>query len=155
MHRSTWLGFFFVLVGGCSSGAAPDSASVPLDPYPDARGFFENIKNYPYVAPTERSTRIALGSEKLRVCMTKSEVRSLLGAPDYSEVNYGPKGPMPRWLGYAWTYYQSIKADVANTHDPHIEIFFDKAGHVIWAAPQAMQGVREIGSPRFVCTSGL
>ncbi len=125
--------------------------TVPRDAYPDATVFFRNIEHYPYVASAERTARITAGIHALRRCMTKDEVRARLGAPDYSEIMDGPKGPNMHWNGSYWTYFLSIKDDMSNMKNPRVEAFFDKHGRAKWIVPTGIEGAVEIGAPHAVC----
>lgn len=114
--------------------------------------FVSGIRSYPYTAPAERRARIAEGAKLLHWCMTKDEVSRLLGAPDYSEINYGPKGPGERWLGSSWMFYISMQSDKVNLKDPRVEILFDTTDRAHWLAPTGIEGANEIGAPDAVCT---
>ncbi|GLQ87138.1 hypothetical protein GCM10007898_07040 [Dyella flagellata] len=127
--------------------------NIPRDAYPDARAFLSSIKRYPYVASMERAARITAGAKELRRCMTKGEVGASLGAPDYAEVSYGPKGPNARWLGSSWVFYISKRSDDVNLNDPRLEVFFDTANRAQWIVPAGIEGVNVLGAPNFVCPS--
>lgn len=123
-----------------------------MDGMPTFQEFDARIKEYPYVAPDERSTKILAGLPKLERCMNKASIEALLGMPDFSELNYGPKGPGEHWLGSSWTYYLSKRSTLVNENDPCIQIFFDTGGHVSWIVPRNIKGAHEIGGVGEKCT---
>lgn len=151
MQPTLLLSLVAVLVAGCN-GRWQDPATVPHNSYPSYQVFVSGIRSYPYIAPAERRARIAEGAKLLHWCMTKDEVSRLLGAPDYSEINYGPKGPGERWLGSSWMFYISMQSDKVNLKNPRVEIFFDTTDRAHWLAPTGIEGANEIGAPDAVCT---
>lgn len=151
MQRAMLLGLAAVLVAGCG-GRRQDSTTVPHDSYPSYQAFVSGIKSYPYIASAERRARINEGAKLLRRCMTKDEVSGLLGAPDHSEIDFGPKGPNERWLGSNWVFYISMQSDMVSLKDPRIEIFFDTTDRAHWLVPTGIEGASEIGAPDVVCT---
>lgn len=84
--------------------------------------------------------------------MTKDEISALLGAPDFSEIGYGPKGPNARWNGLWWMYFVSKQSDLSNMKDPAVEIFFDTTDRAHWIVPHGIEGASEIGSVEVACT---
>ena len=150
MQRLIPFGLAAALLAGC--GHPQDPATIPRDSYPDGRAFESSIRQYPYKAPPERAKRIMDGLKELHRCMTKDEVSTLLGAPDISEISYGPKGPNPRWLGSWWIFFVSKQSDLMNMNDPMIEIFFDTTDRAHWVVPHGIEGASEIGSVEVACT---
>lgn len=128
-----------------------DQKTVPHDSYPDAKTFEESIKRYPYVASTARVARITKGTKELQRCMTKQEISALLGPPDASQTDYGPKGPNAWWLGSNWVFYVSKRSDMVNLEDPRVEIFFDTKDRATWIVPTGIVGAREIGFVNVGC----
>lgn len=151
MRRSLCLVAIAALLTSCGSGPQ-DSTTIPHDSYPNSKAFLEGIKHYPYTASADRVSQITVGSRALHRCMTKDEIRALLGPPDYSDVAYGPKGPNARWLGYFWMYYISKRSDMVNLNDPRIEVFFDTTDRAHWIVPDGIEEASEIGAPDLVCT---
>jgi hypothetical protein len=107
--------------------------------------FRATIKSFPYSASTVRKIRIVKNYPSLRVGMDKKQVSALIGDPDYSEVDFGPKGPREHWLGSSWNYQLFMRADTINLNDPKIEIFFGTDGLLFWAVPSGISGLSEIG----------
>ena len=149
MRRWAIFGLAGFLLASC--GRSPDQATIPRDSYPDERAFNSGIKQYPYKATAERVKRIVDGVPSLESCMTKEEVHALLGAPDYSDVSYGPKGPHAHWLGSVWMFYISKQSDGGNVKDPRVEVFFDTTDRAKWIVPTGIAGTHEIGSPEAIC----
>lgn len=151
MRREIGFALVAVLLVGC--GHHPqETASVPHDAYPSAKAFLNGIKHYPYVASTERAARLMNGAKELYRCMTKDEVASELGSPDFSELDFGPKGPNAHWLGSNWMFYISIQSDMSNSKNPSIQVFFYTTDRAQWIVPVGIQGAGEIGAPDLSCT---
>src|SRR5208282_1238143 len=72
-------------------------APTPLTetPKPDGKKTSEEfraaIKSYPYEAPQARKDMIVNNYAKLEIGMSKNQVAELIGDPDYSRLDYGPK----------------------------------------------------------------
>ncbi len=135
--------------------APSTQAQAPLGPASDGRPTFadfeKRVGGYPYKASPERTAAIKKGLPLLKKCMTKTEVDSLLGAPDFSQSNFGPKGPGEKWLGFGWTYYLAKRAETTNLNDPRVEIFFDTSDRAHWIVPSHIDGSHEIGAPNEKC----
>ncbi|BDU22563.1 hypothetical protein [Dyella sp. GSA-30] len=151
MQRAILLGLVAVLVAGCGDGPQ-DLSAIPRDPYPNANSFFNDIKDHPYKVSAERVARIIEGVKNVHRCMTKEEVSRLLGAPDYSDISYGPKGPNEKWLGSRWMFYASMQSDAGNMKAPRVEVFFDTTDRAHWIVPTGIEGANEIGTASVVCT---
>lgn len=150
MRRMISFGLAVALLVGC--GHPQDPATIPRDSYPDGRAFERSIKQYPYKATTERAARIIAGVKKLHRCMTKDEVSALLGAPDFSEIAYGPKGPNARWQGSWWMFFVSKRSHMMNMQDPMVEVFYDTTDRAHWIVAHGIEGASEIGSAEVPCT---
>jgi hypothetical protein len=118
-------------------------------PVPDSQKSYQEfratIKSFPYSAPVERKNHILKNYPNLRVGMSKKEVSALIGSPDYSELDFGPKGPREHWLGSSWVYQLFKQGDDTNLYDPMIEIFFGTDGLLFWAVPSGMSELSQIG----------
>jgi hypothetical protein len=113
--------------------------------------FERKITQYPYHAKPKRMAKIISGIVKLRICMDKQQIQSLLGSPDYSRTLYGPKGPGEKWLGTSWMYFLTQESDLVNTNDSTVEVFFDTKNRAHWIVPQQIKEAREIGSFNAKC----
>jgi hypothetical protein len=114
----------------CKNRSQPPQNPTPVG----ARAYEEfaaTIKSYPYDASPETKIRVLKGYPKLEIGMTKAQVRSIIGEPDYGQQSYGPKGPNERWLGSSWTYYLRMR-DALATEDSHVELFFGTDGKTDW-----------------------
>ncbi len=109
--------------------------------------FKASVGSFPYNAPRERRERILAGYSKLDVGVTKDEVAAAIGEPDYSQLNYGPKGPNMPLIGSSWVYYLSKRGDRANNLDPVVHVFFGTDGRARWIVPSNIEGLHEKGSP--------
>ena len=148
-------------LAGCTG--TPNSASLPPAPTPTPVGapeyaeFAETIAQYPYHAPRQRVAKVTSGLGHVKKCMTKSRIRSLLGAADYGRRDYGPKGPHERWLGSSWTYILSMQDQAAMNDDKaalneQVKVFFDTNDRAVWIAPYNIANAKEIGGPGEKCS---
>ena len=131
---------------------SPESFAQPTaDGMPTYEVFQKTIGQYPYHAKTERKAKIISGIAALKVCMDKKQIQSLIGAPDYSRVSYGPKGPGEKWLGTSWKYYLTKQSSLVNSNDSAVEVFFDTNNRAHWIVPRHIDGASEIGAVSGKC----
>ena len=97
----------------------------------DYEEFVAAIKGYPYEASQARKDRIIKNYPKLESGMSKEQVADLIGAPDYSRLDYA-KEPSDRAVGSSWTYWLRKRDDGVNRLDPCIEIFFRTDDRAHW-----------------------
>lgn len=138
----------FGLVMLAISCQKPSTKSEPQpvpDGMPTAEKFEKGIKQYPYSAPPERIAKITTGLTKVERDMTKQQILNLLGQPDYSRLDYGPKGPGEKWLGSSWVYWLSKRDNGINMNDPCVHVFFDTKDRADWIVPSNIHGAHEIG----------
>lgn len=112
--------------------------------------FMAGITGTRYEAPEERKQNIFSNYSRLRVGMTKQEIASIIGTPDYSQASYGPKGPGEKWLGWSWSYYL-VWPDtrfVNEAQDELIQIFFDTKDRATWIALSSKTQLPHLGGPR-------
>jgi len=105
----------------CSSPIAVAQQPIP-DGTPSYVQFADSIREFPYYASPERILKIKRGLAQIERCMSKSQIQSLLGTPDFGQVSYGPKGPGERWLGSSWTYYLSMRSTSVNENDSTVQV---------------------------------
>jgi hypothetical protein len=92
------------------------------------------------------------GLKSIRQCMSNTEVQALLGRPDFSQSGFGPKGPNEQWLGFSWKCYLAKKdADITNSNDPSVQVFFDTSDRAIWIVPIQIAGEEELGAYNALC----
>jgi hypothetical protein len=135
-----WLLFF------CPAPTPPTETPNP-DGKKTCEEFTAAIKSYPYEASQARKDRIVKNYPKLEVGMSKDQVAGWIGDPDYSRLDYGPKGPNEKWLGSSWYFYLHKTDDGANLGDPCVEIFFGTDDRATWIVPSNIDGLKEKGSP--------
>jgi len=72
-------------------------AGEPAKYTPPTHEAFNRTATYPYVASEERAAKIRAGTPALRRCMPETEIRELLGAPDFGHVSSldTETGPVP------------------------------------------------------------
>ena len=87
------------------------------------------------------------GYPKLRVGMSKSEVQTLLGEPDYGKLTH--RGLFADPDGSLWEYhlYKSEKLWTNEVLDRLVYAFFDEAGKIYWIEPLNIDGLARIGQP--------
>ena len=138
-----------LLTTSCQHDASPvpDARALP-DGMPTPEEFEKGIQKYPYSSSPERTATIVAGLKKAERYMSKQQILGLLGRPDYSSIDYGPKGPGDKWLGSSWTYWLSKRDSGANVYDPCVEVFFNTNGLADWIVPSNINGAHEIGGPR-------
>jgi hypothetical protein len=144
---SVLLPLAFALCVAVSSVAAQPS----LDGIQSYEAFAQAVTKYPYSASPERVARIKAGLSRVTRCMAKSTIQSLLGAPDYGDLNVGPKGPGERWLGSTWVYYISKHDRGVNENDVSLQIFFDTRDRAHRIVPAHIEGAKVTGALRETC----
>ena len=140
------VGFAFYCLCVVSLSAQPRS-----DGMSSYEQFEQTIQSYPYKASAERTAKVKAGLTLVRWCMAKSGIQTLLGAPDFSGLDFGPKGPRERWLGSHWTYYLSKQWRGVNENDSSVTVYFDTKGFSHWVVPHHIDGAMEIGGVGVRC----
>lgn len=103
---------------------------------------FISDNSFPYVASEERKNKIINAYPKLNIGLTKNEVQTIIGEPDFSQKLYGKK--IDEYHGTSWTYYIS-KPDpnlVNLNKDIGIEVFFDDKGLIHRIAPLNIEALK-------------
>jgi len=133
--------FFFGYAGGQES-----AAHDPLPAYND----FVKAHSFPYVVSAEKLSALKKNYSCLTVGLNPSQVRAILGEPDYAESLFS-KAEEPGFLGTAWTYVLE-KSDPRLTNvktDTSIQVFFDRNGNAQWIVSNA-SGLDPIGTPQIL-----
>jgi hypothetical protein len=87
---------------------------------------------FPYAAAPERKSRIITEYPQLSLGMSKGEVRSLIGDPDYEGVGT-TKSSRPKCLGNDFVYYVAKPEDLVNEkNDQMLYISFSLDNKVEW-----------------------
>jgi hypothetical protein len=132
--------------------SACNSSEVALIP-PIADGkrtyqeFISQAKRFPYTISESRKKRIRSHYSELKIEMTKKEVSSMIGDPDFSEYLRG-KEPPQKYLGSEWTYYFYMTDPnlVNEKRDRGIFLFFGTSDRLHKIVPQNIEGLIEKGS---------
>jgi hypothetical protein len=102
---------------GTSAGLHAVEEYVPRTP--DA--FVDGIKKYPFIAAAARREKIKVGVPQMTRCMPASEVRKLIGDPDFGIVAY--KGGVPS--KHLWHYILEKPAKVETVPSTSVVVWFD------------------------------
>ena len=106
---------------GMIAGARAADIYVP----PSSDAFLKSIHAYPFAAGTARREKIRVGVPKLTRCMASTEVRKLIGDPDFGYVGYisGANGRVPAKL--IWSYVLEKKALAETEPGSRVVVWFD------------------------------
>ncbi len=107
------------------------------------------MKPFPYASSPERKERIRSGYPKLELGMTKVQVESIIGEPDFSTVDYEDYTLIPHWTGSHWTYYIRKQADFVSLIDPVADVFFDTHERADWITSNITDWPNKGGPPRY------
>jgi len=106
-------------------------------------------KTFPYTISDSRRELILAQYSQLKLGMTKQDVLTILGEPDFTGYLHS-KQPQSRYLGSRWMYY-FYKADsslVNERLDKSVQVFFSPDDKVSWVRPKNVPGLAEIGRPK-------
>jgi hypothetical protein len=108
--------------------------------------FIRTITSFPYEAPRSKKDRIINNYQKLLIGMTKTDVTSTIGEPDFSTDSQVLDPPFKQ-RGTYWTYTIYLKnpklVDIET--DQYLNIFFDSSEKAYWIAPSNIQGLTQKG----------
>jgi hypothetical protein len=92
---------------------------------PSTDAFLEGIRSYPLVASAARREKIRVGVPQLTRCMSSTEVRKLIGDPDFGYVAYkaGTNGNVPSKR--IWSYVLEKQARVETVPSTQVVVWFD------------------------------
>jgi len=95
---------------------------------PTSDAFLEGIRSYPYAVTAARREQIRAGVPALKRCMPSTEVRKLLGDPDFGYVAYqaGTDGKVPQMR--IWHYVLEKKAATEEVPGSRVVVWFDNSG---------------------------
>ena len=148
--RFTLLSLVLLTLPGCRTRSPILRSSDGRLPLSDGQTSYDQfrttIKSFPYSTSPARRDLVVNNYPSLQVGMTKPKVAALIGNPDYSDQDYGPKGPGEHWLGSHWGYVLFKRGDDVSENDPNVEVFFGTDGLVNWAVPSSISGLSEVGS---------
>ena len=117
--------------------AAVQAADIYVPPSSDA--FLKSVRAYPFAAGAARREKIRVGAPRLKRCMSSTEVRKLIGDPDFGYVGYksGANGRVPAKL--VWNYILEKKALAETEPGSRVVVWFD--------TKQKVEGVTVYGAP--------
>ena len=149
MHRLVSIFVGIILLGflcSCSNLAAESNTRHVDDNKPNYDEFV-STQTFPYVAPTERQTRIKQNYSRLSTGLTNYQVVEILGEPDYSQQVYS-KAKSPGYLGSSWTYFfEKPNPNITNLkRDLVVQVFFDINDRTRWIVSN-VKGLNKIGTP--------
>ena len=103
--------------------AGAQAADTYTPPTSDA--FLKSIRAYPFVVAPARREKIRAGVPKLLRCMPSTEVRKLIGDPDFGYIGYksGPGGRVP--ARFIWNYVLEKKARVETEPGSRVVVWYD------------------------------
>ncbi len=104
---------------------------------PTQRQFLEGLRSRPYVADAARAEAIISGARQLHICSRKSEVRQLMGEPDFGARTFDSNGERKAAM---WTYALRESAKTAGTFEQAVDIDVNSAGWVIGISPRGIDG---------------
>jgi hypothetical protein len=128
-------GLVLLLAAAMTVGVQAADSYTP----PTTDAFVKGIRGYPFVANAARREKLRAGVPKLKKCMPSTEVRGLIGDPDFGHVGYksGPAGRIPAKI--LWTYVLEKKAALETEAASRVVIWFD--------TDSKLQGVTVHGAP--------
>jgi len=134
-----------ILTSGCNSQVS----SIP--PISDGKKTYDQFissKSFPYTIARERKIKIEQNYHNLKLGMTKKDVHSMLGEPDFSTYMYAKESD--KFIGSVWTYYfYKPTADLVNEKlDKGVFIYFGTTDKAEWIVPKNIEGLAEKGGPR-------
>ena len=127
-------------VAGMMAGVQAADIYVP----PTSDAFLESVRAYPFTAGAARREKIRVGVPQLTRCMPSTEVRRLIGNPDFGYVGYksGTDGRVPVKL--IWSYVLEKKALAVTEPGSRVDVWFD--------TNEKIEGVTVYGTPDIEAT---
>ena len=126
-----------LLLAVVGMAAAVQAADIYVPPSSDA--FLKSVRAYPFAAGAARREKIRVGAPRLKRCMSSTEVRKLIGDPDFGYVGYksGTNGRVPAKL--VWNYILEKKALAETEPGSRVVVWFD--------TKEKVEGVAVYGAP--------
>ena len=108
-------------VAGMTAGTL---AAGPYEP-PSTDAFLQSIRAYPFTAGAARREKIRVGVPQITRCMASTEVRKLIGDPDFGYIGYktGANGRVPAKL--VWNYVLEKKAREETEPGSRVVVWLD------------------------------
>jgi len=151
MRPAVSLFLILVLCSGCKDPTP--RVDILSDIKPDGMPSYEDFARsarYPFVAPEPTRQRITKGLAKAKACITKHEVETLLGRPNWSRP-LCPKEPNRKCSVSEWTYILRRNEDSVNMNDVTVQVFFNTSDRATWIAPSNLGEAKDIGGANEKC----
>ena len=147
MHKITTALLMLTWCMGCN----PTQTSL-IPPVSDGKATYEQFvqkNSFPHTISEQRKMLILDKYNKLQIGMTKQDVSSLIGDPDFSTYLYTKEYP-GEYLGTHWTYYfKKINPNLTNLKlDLSVNVFFDTADKAHWIVADNIESLAEKKVPR-------
>ena len=103
--------------------------------------FRQTVRRFPYVADGSLQTRLRTGVPQLRHCMDDTQIRALLGPPDFGYVAFreGTHGTVPEVL--VWHYVLSQQAATQAETDSQVVTWFNTDRRLVAVSVYGIQGL--------------
>lgn len=137
---------FLLSAEACSS--SEDTLTRPIaDGKRTYQEFTSETKEFPYTISETRKKAITTNYSMLNIGMTKKEISSILGDPDFSTYL---RARDSKYIGSEWSYYfYKPDANLVNEKlDQGLFLFFGTSDKLYWIVPKNIEGLIEKGSPR-------
>jgi outer membrane protein assembly factor BamE (lipoprotein component of BamABCDE complex) len=133
-----------------TSGCNSSQVSL-IPPISDGKKTFQQFissKSFPYSIQENRKKQIIDNYQKLEIGMTKQEVNTFIGEPDFSKYMHSKDSPS-KYLGSKWTYYfYKPAANIVNEKlDRGLLIYYGTDDKTNWIVPRNIEGLTEKGGP--------
>jgi hypothetical protein len=134
-----------IVASGCNSSQV--SLIPPISDGMKTYDQFISSKSFPYTIPRERKIQIEQNYNNLKLDMTKKDIHSMLGEPDFRTYMYAKESD--RFIGSEWTYYfYKPESNLVNEKlDKGVFIYFGTTDKAEWIVPQNIEGLAEKGGP--------
>ncbi len=103
MHKIAALVVVLILTVALGCNSTQVSLIPPISDGMKTYEQFVSSKSFPYKIPQERKVQIERKYNNLKLGMTKKDIHSMLGEPDFSTYMYTKEYP-GKFIGTEWTY---------------------------------------------------
>jgi outer membrane protein assembly factor BamE (lipoprotein component of BamABCDE complex) len=148
MHKTAAMVVLLALITASGCNSSPVSLIPLISDGKKTYQQFISSKSFPYSIQEERKKQITKNYERIKIGMTKQEVYSLLGEPDFSKYLHTKDYP-GKYIGSEWTYYfyKPNPKLVNEKLDRGVFIFFGTTDKASWIVPKNIEGLVEKGGP--------
>jgi hypothetical protein len=111
-----------VAIAACAVVLLLQGCSLMRQGAPSERQFRKHQASHPYVADPARAQAIVSGAKRIEICSRRTDVRKLIGEPDFGVLTYDSNG---NHNAVQWTYLiseepgasQNVKVTLNKAHD--------------------------------------